>query len=80
MMRRLKTVVKSTDANVAEHEQDADGETHIADASDDECFFPGVRRRFFQEPEADQQVAAQARRLPIPQTSRSGSQPAPASA
>ena len=46
------------------YQQDADGEAHVADARDDERFFARVGRRFLQEPEADQQVAAQAHAFP----------------
>ena len=60
----VEDVAEIHGAERGEHKQDADGEAEVADARDDERFFAGVRRGLLQEPEADQQVAAQAHAFP----------------
>src|SRR5690242_16186429 len=47
-----------------EHEQNADHETHVTDTRGDKGLFARVRGGLLQEPEADQQVAAEAHTLP----------------
>ena len=47
-----------------EKQQDADGEAEVADARGDECFFAGADRGLLQEPETDEQVAAEAHAFP----------------
>ena len=47
-----------------EEQQNADGESEVADARGDERFLPGADRGLLQEPETDQQVAAQAHAFP----------------
>ena len=55
-------------AERAQHQEEPKQKARVADAVDDERFLPRVRRRFAQEIKTDQQVAAQARRLPSRQT------------
>ena len=47
-----------------EQEQNADGESQVADARGDKSFLAGADRGLLQEPETDQQVAAQAHAFP----------------
>ena len=47
-----------------EKQQDANGEAEVADARGDECFFAGADRGLLQEPESDEQVAAEAHAFP----------------
>ena len=47
-----------------EKEEDADGEAEVADARGDEGFFAGADGGLLQEPETDEQVAAEAHAFP----------------
>ena len=49
---------------MSEQQEHTQHETEIADTINDECFLACIGSRFFQEIEADQQVAAEAHTLP----------------
>src|SRR5882762_3002480 len=48
----------------AEQQKHSQHEAKVADAVDNERFLPGVRSRFFQEIESDEQVARKSHALP----------------
>ena len=51
-------------AQRAQHQEKAQQEARVTDAVDDERLLPRIRRRFAQEVETDQQVAAQSHAFP----------------
>src|SRR5260370_7248973 len=51
-------------AELTEEQKQAQKETEIADAVDPECLVAGIRGGFLQEPESDEQIAAQANAFP----------------
>ena len=51
-------------AEVAEQQEDADQESEVANAVDDECFLAGVGGGVFLKPEADEQIGREAHAFP----------------
>ena len=51
-------------AEVCQQQKDADQESEVADAVDDECFLAGVGGGVFLEPEADEQVGSETDAFP----------------